>query len=49
MKKAENQIEYERNLWRDLLIHEVGVIEAYQLYNTAKKEYIKLRQLMYED
>lgn len=49
MKNIKSQTEVERDMWRDLLIHEVGVIEAYQLYNTAKKEYIRLKKLMYED
>ena len=37
MKNIKSQTEVERDMWRDLLIHEVGVIEAYQLYNTAKR------------
>ena len=48
-RKIKSKIEYANELLMDLLIHEVGVVEAYQLYNAAKKEYIRLKKLMYEE
>lgn len=37
------------NILRELLIKQVGIIEATQLYKEAVKEFIKLKKLMYED
>ena len=41
--------EEEVNILRELLIRQVGIIEATQLYKEAVKEFINLKKLMYED
>lgn len=37
------------NILRELLIEQVGIIEATQLYKEAVKEYNKLKKLIHED